>query len=856
MTKKIILLSDGTGNSAAKVWRTNVWRLFQSLDLTDSSQIAIYDDGVGTSSFKPLAILGGAFGFGLKRNVLDLYKFVCRNYQTGDKIYGFGFSRGAFTIRIVAGLVLNQGLVSFGNEADLDRKVRAAFRAYRHEKYSPWNLQYLFRLVLVLLDRRFYTPRLRPVPTIEFLGVWDTVAAYGLPVDEMTRGVDQWIWPLELPNTHFNPAIIKARHALAIDDERATFHPVLWDEDDTNTQPAGQARATSGEKLLQVWFTGMHANVGGGYPDDALANVSLSWMMAEAQQSGLVFKEIKNAEPDALLSANSAKDKDGRLYDSRSGARGYYRYSPRNISDFYTPMAAAAAKGAVGSGKLTPKIHESVFGRIKVGAHLYAPIGLPVDYEVVTGGNASVIYNPLPPSVATPPAMIQPNVQPATEGPNAPARHLAQEDVWDLVWRKRVNYFLTVFATGYLLLYPLFRDTYAFEELRTRLRIVSDTIRLVGSALPSVTGRWIDAYAREPGWFLVASALVVLLTMTSSNLGALIKDRMRYIWVKYLPQTQAPPAPVPATTRANIGSSIVFVLLVLLAIFPVLSRYVTFPSLSGELGKDVTSGGGALRAYTAPPVNVILGLYVVAYYVPGQWIRPLRQSTLYQAVLRAFKYYILPFVSAFGLLLLVIELGAHYAFNVVDSFGYVCIENEALKSDSRHGFEIRGDNWVKEFVFDTGDSGIGECLSTGTYLSTGKDYRISVVRDGEQWTFFGEDSFMGAQPISRLPWYKEVLMAAMFPLRRTFDRPWEAVILRIGGKGLEEDFLDRPPPPQSDDFFPGATEKIPDHEALGEKLKPKRDGELFVYLNKPVFGVSRWIGNSGRAKITISYPAD
>jgi hypothetical protein len=82
MTKRIIVLSDGTGNSAAKIWRTNVWRIFEALDLKKSDQIAIYDDGVGTSSFKPLALLGGAFGFGLKRNVLGLYKFLCRNYKS------------------------------------------------------------------------------------------------------------------------------------------------------------------------------------------------------------------------------------------------------------------------------------------------------------------------------------------------------------------------------------------------------------------------------------------------------------------------------------------------------------------------------------------------------------------------------------------------------------------------------------------------------------------------------------------------------------------------------------------------------------------------------------------------------
>src|SRR5215210_5108368 len=87
MSKRIVVLSDGTGNSAAKVWRTNVWRLFQALDLKKSDQIAVYDDGVGTSSFKPLAVLGGAFGVGLKRNVLGLYIYLCRNYRSRDDYY-------------------------------------------------------------------------------------------------------------------------------------------------------------------------------------------------------------------------------------------------------------------------------------------------------------------------------------------------------------------------------------------------------------------------------------------------------------------------------------------------------------------------------------------------------------------------------------------------------------------------------------------------------------------------------------------------------------------------------------------------------------------------------------------------
>ena len=101
MARRIVLLSDGTGNSSASFWRTNVWRMFTALDLTNDDQIACYDDGVGTSSFKPLALLGGAFGIGLRRNVINLYKFACRNHRSDDdEIYAFGFSRGAFTIRV------------------------------------------------------------------------------------------------------------------------------------------------------------------------------------------------------------------------------------------------------------------------------------------------------------------------------------------------------------------------------------------------------------------------------------------------------------------------------------------------------------------------------------------------------------------------------------------------------------------------------------------------------------------------------------------------------------------------------------------------------------------------------------
>jgi hypothetical protein len=341
----------------------------------------------------------------------------------------------------------------------------------------------------------------------------------------------------------------------------------LWDEDATNTRPAGTERPTKDEQLLQLWFPGIHANVGGGYPDDSLANVSLSWMLAEAGHSGLTFKKMAGAEPDALLSTDSTKDKDGRLYDSRSGTGGYYRYSPRKITDFYSDMRKAAEARGKSSGILMPKIHESVFGRIKLGAHMYAPIGLPPTYEIVKTGNVSLAYAPLPP-VATPGTLaILPNTQPFTEGPFSMKRIADQESVWDLVWRKRVLYFLTVFATGYLLTYPLFRDTYAFEELRTRLRIVSDAIRIIGTATPSFATRWIEAYAREPAWFLVNLGLVVALTAIGSAFAGNIRDTMRQIWVNYLPGTNSPPSSAklqPSLLKAGLGITAFY-----LALYPV-----------------------------------------------------------------------------------------------------------------------------------------------------------------------------------------------------------------------------------------------------------------------------------------------
>jgi hypothetical protein len=876
MPKKIILLSDGTGNSAAQVWRTNVWRMFQAIDLKGDKQIAAYDDGVGTSSFLPLALLGGAFGVGLKRNVIELYKFLCRNYKNGDQIYGFGFSRGAFTIRVLIGLVLNQGLVDFAGEAELDSKAKAAYRAYRHERYSPWNLQYPFRLILVLYDRlvRKYQANQRPVKEIEFLGLWDTVAAYGLPIVEMTRGVDKWLWPLELPDQEFNTAIKKARHALAIDEERQTFFPVLWNETPTNTKPSGASRSTSDERLLQVWFSGVHSNVGGGYPDDGMANVSLAWMLAEAKATGLVFKDLPDAEPDALLSTDSAKDKDGRLYDSRSGLGGYYRYGPRKIADFYATM-----KAKDGDYRPVPKIHETAFGRIKNGAHFYAPIGLPAAYEIVTTTDVLPSANP-PPPYQPADSFVEPNMSPLGEGATgALARCAQQEDVWDTVWRKRGIYFLTVFATGYLLIYPLYRDGYDFQEHYTPLRLVSDAIRLTGTFVPTFFNRWLDAYARDPFWFIACVALVAFLTAMGSELVGSIHDRMRLIWTAYLPSSNKPPLNGQPSLR--ITSYVKGVLWAAPVLYLFCYRWLgtgwlhwlgwlLLPSPFHE----------ELLLCTSAPIRYVLIVFLLFYLLHWWVVRKLRQSWLYQGLLQLLRVHILPAASALGILYLAIVVPSHYLFDLRDSFGVFCTETPGLQNGT-HGFSQKDGRWIAEYAFDT-SSGI--CASTGVFVRSGGSprYAVSVTRitktefeslrskstsgfdpkaEPEEWTFAGVSSYMGGQPIGRLPPHTALMMALLYPLKRTLDRPWGNIILRVGSTGSDEDFLDRTAPSQSEDPQRNYVKYNVKNDAktLSESLKPQRDGELFIYLNRPELAlwgyesaVADWVGNTGWAKVVIT----
>lgn len=374
--KKIVLLSDGTGNSAAKRHKTNVWRLYQALDLHRDDQVAFYDDGVGTQRFLPVKLLGSAFGWGLQRNVVELYSALCRVYEPGDKIYLFGFSRGAFTVRMLAGLIASQGLVSAcGDEGKLRQAAQARFRAYRLEprkgkKLIRGWLTYPFRL---LWHEKRREEERRP-PPIEFIGVWDTVAAYGFPIDELNGLWDWLVWPLRFVDQKLPDNVRRACHALAVDDDRLSFRPLLWVEGlgcRQETRSSNKQPETEENCIEQVWFAGAHADVGGGYPAYDLSLVSLDWMISKVEgfpwRNGLHFRRRIRREH------RRACDWHGQQHEPRSGLRAYYRYKPREIGRLCNR-----------AGIDRPKIHRSVFERIRVKRVPYAPTGLPGEYEVAT----------------------------------------------------------------------------------------------------------------------------------------------------------------------------------------------------------------------------------------------------------------------------------------------------------------------------------------------------------------------------------------------------------------------------------------------------------------------------------------
>ena len=359
--KNIVVFSDGTSADGGRGSNTNVYRLFNMAEDRTDKQITFYDQGVGTGLRR---FTGAAFGRGFTHNILECYRFIFDHYESGDRVYLFGFSRGAATVRSLAGFINMFGILPKSRP----ELIREAYKIYekkdskeeklaaeerraatsvppdlaveRQSKKGPSLRKQLAEASLEGgLDGRPMSKRQRLARAfilrnhtmsceIRFLGVWDTVAALGIPIRLVDIAIDT-IWHHNFHDFTLSANVEHACQALAIDDERKYFLPIVWDE------PAPD------QTMKQVWFCGMHSDVGGG---GELADIPLAWMAAEAEKSGLLIWPHHEVPP---LTYNP----DGEMGDSRGGT--FSRFYPKQIRSWDTGRRGR------------PAVHQSVKARTR-----------------------------------------------------------------------------------------------------------------------------------------------------------------------------------------------------------------------------------------------------------------------------------------------------------------------------------------------------------------------------------------------------------------------------------------------------------------------------------------------------------
>lgn len=316
--KRIVVCADGTWNrpeeDLEKDFPTNVLRLARAVAPVDedgNAQQIFYDWGVGSYYDR---VIGGAMGRGLNKNIMDDYRYIVQNYTPDDELFLFGFSRGAYTVRSLCGMINNCGILKRPDA----RLIQAAFEIYKRtsEPYSPNGEKSV----------AFRQRHSHPSPEVKFVGVWDTVGALGIPFSVLGL-LDR---KDEFYDTKLGSNFRIARHALAIDELREDFEPTIWLPRDNLD-------------LKQVWFLGVHSDVGGSYEpgDDGslLSDIPLAWMVQEAHAAGLAV------EPHLAQSLRS--DFRATLHRSR---RHIYRYR----KPYYRPIQ---------HGKGEVLIHKSVKDR-------------------------------------------------------------------------------------------------------------------------------------------------------------------------------------------------------------------------------------------------------------------------------------------------------------------------------------------------------------------------------------------------------------------------------------------------------------------------------------------------------------
>jgi uncharacterized protein (DUF2235 family) len=887
MGKRIVLFSDGTGNSSGKAQKTNVWRLFQALDQSRVDQIAKYDDGVGTSSNRYLAAFGGAFGWGLKRNVLDLYKFVCRNYEHGDDIYGFGFSRGSFTIRVLVDFIATEGLVTFRSEEELDRNAAAAYRNYRAKNFPSWSplvivMRWLRDALLWAKDRikgyRTYKEIAahtkaagRAEIPIRFLGLWDTVEAYGMPLEELKRGIDWVLWPMLFGDLILSPRVQRACHALSLDDERTTFHPLLWDEVAEADMIAN--KQVKPGRITQVWFAGVHSNVGGGYPEDQLSLVSLDWMIGEAIANDLILNKS------AVNQVVAAKSPYARLYDSRAGAGAYYRYAPRQI------WVRRDAQG----NRILPITHGSAVMRMAYGSDQFSPISLPHEFWVLAPDGELLPMEGAPLSLKIDTTKKQAaSVLPTTKTTEAitgeKAKLIAAIDklarpdreairlVWDTVFWRRCVYFLTVGLTCILAGYPWLDGVFTkaahgvlssipvigadldqrWYEWLDRLDEgsrgpITSLVDAISGFIPAYAGPWIKALKDHPIEFALILGTIIVCLGGSRILQARIHDRARLAWHKNFRDDYAEWLAESQKGWRN-GVLVTFVISIFGLVLTFLFREPGIIQI--EIGILATvllalllfrSFGRRLVSQSqTTPIRSTFALSVARF---------MRNNSILRSIYKWLFERTVPIAFA----LLLVAVGLHITnraiFDGFSAAGYFCKGSVAANAHKKENVGSKA-----------GFTNDQMCWPTGLVLEEGKRYRITLTTPGD-WFDRTTRADVAGFPADNFT------HVGATPLKRWWGQNWFKPIARIGEIGNDEYVLEPADPfdsytyplcPEIERATNGGSRRAKIREAVARDLlncaptpvnrkavvsviKARTTGELFLYLNDAVL---MWPGRS------------
>lgn len=288
--KRLAVFLDGTWNTVSD--NTNVWRLrslCSSTSADGATQVTYYDVGVN-------GFLGGMLGKGLNDNVADAYKWLIDHYDCGDEIFIFGFSRGAFTARSLAGLISKFGLLKPGAPLSVNQLYGRYRRADDRTIWKLLEARDNGTLGECTLEEQWMLKYSQAIP-IKLVGVWDTVGAVGIPafrIEGISRSTFGFL------HTGLRLPIENGFHAVAVDEHRRAFSPTLWTTRRPNDPTAVVAAPRPITSVEQRWFVGAHGNVGGGCESDLLAQVPLKWMANKSSFHGLTFRSNVEIDGDVI----------------------------------------------------------------------------------------------------------------------------------------------------------------------------------------------------------------------------------------------------------------------------------------------------------------------------------------------------------------------------------------------------------------------------------------------------------------------------------------------------------------------------------------------------------------------------